>query len=267
MNHLDKKYNILRPIKNDKLLRLGRKADGGYVVDKKALKDCNTLITFGLGDDWSFENDLLKKNNNIQIHIYDHTVSFWFYLDTLIKYLRRFLTLRATYISVEKSFKNLFNFLRFLNLKNIFFYKEKVTSPIKKKKEVDLDEAFSRLKIKNNIILKIDIEGDEYILIDQIIKNYEKINILIFEFHWLDKNEKIFLDSVNSLKRYFDIIHIHGNNHCEKNLYGLPIALEITMNNIKYRPKKIDFKNNFPIDQLDYPNNPYKEDLNLNFKD
>ena len=35
---MDKKYNFLKPLRTTNLTRLGRKADGGYVVDKKLFK-------------------------------------------------------------------------------------------------------------------------------------------------------------------------------------------------------------------------------------
>ncbi len=61
---LNKKYSFLKPIKNPNLARIGRNEDGGYVVDFEIIKKCNTLITFGLGPDWSFELDYIKKNSN-----------------------------------------------------------------------------------------------------------------------------------------------------------------------------------------------------------
>ena len=45
---MDKKYNFLKPIKTNNLIRLGRKADGGYVVDKEIVLNTDYLITFGL---------------------------------------------------------------------------------------------------------------------------------------------------------------------------------------------------------------------------
>ena len=60
---MEKKYNFLRPIKNENLVRLGRNADGGYVVDKNVVENTNHLVTFGLGPDWSFELDYIKLNN------------------------------------------------------------------------------------------------------------------------------------------------------------------------------------------------------------
>ena len=35
---MEKKYNFLIPIKNKDLIRLGREADGGYVVDKNVVQ-------------------------------------------------------------------------------------------------------------------------------------------------------------------------------------------------------------------------------------
>ena len=69
MELVDKKYNFLKPIRTSNLIRLGRNLDGGYVVDFEIVKKCNTLITFGLGPDWSFELDYIKKNKEITIYI------------------------------------------------------------------------------------------------------------------------------------------------------------------------------------------------------
>ena len=62
MVKVDKKYNFLKPIKSSNLIRLGREADGGYVVDSKIIEQCKNLISFGMGFDWTFELDYLKQN-------------------------------------------------------------------------------------------------------------------------------------------------------------------------------------------------------------
>ena len=67
---MDKKYNFLKPIRNNNLIRLGRKADGGYVVDKSIVLNTDYLVTFGLGPDWSFELDYIKHNPKIKIFMY-----------------------------------------------------------------------------------------------------------------------------------------------------------------------------------------------------
>ena len=63
-----------------------------------------------------------------------------------------------------------------------------------------------------------------------------------------------------------EIIHLHGNNHCNLATSGIPKALEITMINNRHKPAEINYEKNFPNKYLDYPNDPYKNDLFFNFK-
>ena len=266
METIDKKYNFLKPIKTSNLKRLGRNADGGYVVDYEIIKNTKTLITFGLGPDWSFELDYIKLKNDIQIYIYDHTVSSLPYVKEIIKYFRRFITFRASLESLTTRIKYLYNYKKFLNLKNVNYYKEKITFPIKNKIDTDIDKAFSRISDEEEVVLKCDIDGGEYDVIDEILKYSKRIKMLIFEFHLVDNKEEAFSNAIKKIKDEFDIIHIHGNNHFSKLDTGLPLIPEITLINKKYSPKKIDYITNFPIKDLDYPNNPYKEDLVFNFE-
>ena len=265
MTVVDKKYNFLKPIKTTNLVRLGRPHDGGYVVDSEIIKECNTLITFGLGSDWSFEQDYIKKNKKIKIFIYDHTVSMIPYVKDIIKYLKRFLTFRGTYESVSNRIKYLLNLKKFLNQKNVNYFKEKITFPIKDKIDTDVQKAFSRVNDSGNIVLKCDIDGDEYKIVDEILSHSAKIKMLIFEFHLIDNNEENFYNSIKKILSKFDIIHIHGNNHFSKLESGLPLILEITLINKKFTPNNPDYISNFPVEGLDYPNNPFKEDLVFSF--
>lgn len=264
---MDKKYNFLKPIRNQNLIRLGRKADGGYVVDKKIVENTNFLVSFGLGPDWSFELDFIKYNQKIKIFMYDYTVSSAPYLKEIWKYLRRFLTFRAKYKDVLDRITYFKNYLKFFKLNAVKFYPEKITYPIKKEIDTDIDKVFSRLPSDAKVVLKSDIEGSEFEIIDEIIKYHLKIKMIIFEFHWMDINEKVFLESVEKLKNKFNIIHIHANNHCGKLPTGLPITLEMTFLNKNIQTDEGDYIKNFPIENLDYPNNPYKKDLTFSFTD
>ena len=265
MKFVDKKYNFLKPTRTPNLVRLGRNHDGGYVVDSEIIKQCNILITFGLGPDWSFELDYIKKNKEIEIYIYDHTVSSYPYIKEIIKYFRRFITFRATFESVANRVKYLSNYKSFLNFKNVNYFKEKITFPIKKKIDTDVEKVFSRIDKSGDVVLKCDIDGGEYKIIDGILEYSSRIKMLIFEFHLVDNNEENFYNSIKKIQDYFEIIHIHGNNHFSKLDSGLPFILEITLINKKYAPKNSEHINNFPIQGLDYPNNPYKKDLSFSF--
>ena len=47
--------NILKPKKNYLLCRLGKNNDGGYLIGPKSIENTETLISFGISDDWTFE--------------------------------------------------------------------------------------------------------------------------------------------------------------------------------------------------------------------
>lgn len=272
MTLLNKKYNFLKPIKfsEKNLERFGRQADGGYVCARTIVADTKALVAFGMGPDWSFELDCIKLNPEIQIFMYDYTVSYKPYLKDVWKYFKRFITFRGKKNALKERIQYLKNYLSFFKLKNIFFFPEKITFPIKDKIDTDIDKVFSRIdlddKIKNkSVILKCDIEGSEYEIIDGISKYSNRLEMLIIEFHWLDKNEEIFLNSIKKLQKNFDIAHIHGNNHCGRLETGLPVVLEITLLNKKHAPKQKEYIKIFPREGLDAPSNPYKADLSFQF--
>ena len=338
MKFIDKKLNFLRPVKTANLSRFGEKSDGGYVVDSTIMKNTNTLITFGLGPNWKFELDYLIANETNKVHIYDHTVNSSPYIRRIIKYIRRFITFKTNLEGLLTPIKHFNSFKKFLNHKRVNFFKESISYPALKVIDTDIDKVFSRIGNNENVIIKCDIEGSEYDIIDQILKYSKKINMLIFEFHWIfspdkssyigsykdDKfhgngsytygdgtnytgkfknglpngkgtyvyqdgskyetefkdgkgsdekgiyiptfNEEIFYESIKKLQRNFDITHLHGNNHNPVNEAGFPHAAEITLVNKKLMPELKEFVHNLPLKGLDYPNQPFKDDIILSFE-
>ena len=190
MKFIDKKLNFLRPIKTPNLERFGEKSDGGYVVDSRIMKNTNTLITFGLGPNWQFELDYINANENNKVHIYDHTVTSYTYIKKIIKYIRRFITFRTNLVGLLTPMQHYNRFKKFLNHKKVKYFKENISYPMLKKIDTDIDKVFSRINHSENVIIKCDIEGSEYDIIDQILKYSKKINMLIFEFHWIFSPDK-----------------------------------------------------------------------------
>ena len=43
------------------LIRIGRKSDGGYVIDRRVINKTSVIITCGLEAEWSFEKEFQKK--------------------------------------------------------------------------------------------------------------------------------------------------------------------------------------------------------------
>ena len=58
-----------------RLVRLGNPAgDGGYVVPQWVVESTDVLLTLGIGHDWGFEEDLLRRRPGASIVGVDHTI-------------------------------------------------------------------------------------------------------------------------------------------------------------------------------------------------
>ena len=117
---------------------------------------------------------------------------------------------------------------------------------------------------KQDILLKIDIEGDEYRLFEDIINIQNKICALIIELHNIDlQKNKIqeFISKLSSQK----LIHTHGVYFGDIDKHKDPTIVELTfMHNSLCKKEKI--KNyNLPIKGLDFPNKENRDDVKLFF--
>ena len=138
---LPNKYNFLLPYRTKDLVRLGDKSDGGYVIDNSVLKDCKYLISFGMGENYSFEEDFLKINNN-NIYVYDYSVSHIYYQSNIFKALRRILTFRRRTHKLFNLIKYYKNFRTFINKEKVNFFPLKVVKKKFNNNEIDLDLIF-----------------------------------------------------------------------------------------------------------------------------
>jgi len=259
-------YNFLCPKQTKKLTRFGIKQDGGYIIDLTVVEKVNHLISFGMAEEFSFEIDFLNYNDLNTLQIYDHTVNHKIYLSNILKVLRRFITFRRTFSQLYEVVKKYYIFLKFIYNKRVNFFKLKITNQIKNRKEIDLNGVFSKVnKSTSNFGLKIDIEGDEYEILEKVLESSSKIVFIIIEFHGIDKNNKKFINIMKKILEVFDIIHIHGNNHALSTSDGFPIVAEITLVNKKNNLNYIENSKTFPVRGLDYPNNPFLPDIEINF--
>tara|TARA_B100000787_G_C16164209_1_gene282984 strand:- start:88 stop:870 length:783 start_codon:yes stop_codon:yes gene_type:complete len=255
------KHLIPFHISNENLMRIGPKKDGGYIIDKRIIPLTKKIITCGLNDDWEFERSFLKIQPNCKITAYDHTVNKKFWAKRFGKdIIHFFLFKKLSFGKIISIFKYV-EYLIFFKNKNKH-YKLKIGKQCVTHKEISLPKI---LKDQENLLLKIDIEGDEYEILEDIIKNSKKINCLLIEFHFISKNilliEKFIKDN-----EYLKLIHIHGNNYAGNNDNGDPLILELTFLNIeKIKFELYKTKKNFPVSGLDYKNHQKKDDFFLKF--
>jgi len=234
---------IFKPKKNFSLIRVGKNYDGGYLVDPNSVMKCKTLISFGINDDWSFEKKFLKINPNAKIVCYDKETSFIFLLKIFLKKFMFifYYGIKDTLISFYKVIDYSFFLRKKLYKKNISYY--------------DLIKITK--KLKPPFFLKIDIEGSEYRILDDLIKLQKKLCGVVIEFHNID----LFL---NKIKRFINLnklqlIHIHANN----------VGILLNDNNIieltfAKNPETIGKKIKFP-NELDQPNLKNLPEIKLNF--
>jgi len=265
MNVVLSDFNFLRPVYFSKMVRLGNNFDGGYILPEKIIKDSDGLLSFGYGYDCSFEQDYIKKTNNSVI-IYDHTCDYFKLIKVFLKYFKRFLLFRKKIKDVKFHFNNLIKHHNFVRSKKINFFKKKIVDQEKEKIDISIKKILENIKFKK-AILKCDIEGTEYDILNELIQYNKIFNCILIEFHKIEKNINSFKDLIKKLSKFYDIVHLHGNNHDPfLQDINLPSTLEITLIKKSFILEK-KFVNKFPNKYLDNPNNPNLKDFEFEFKD
>ena len=246
------------------LIRLGDEYDGGYCVSKKSIKKSNLLLSFGVGDNWSFEREF-KKFKGVKIICFDNSVNIIFWIKRLIKDILNF-KLKENYFNQISNFFRYFEFLLFFSKKNNFLIKKNITKNLNNKKRSYKFESADNIldKLRNKkVFLKVDIEGSEYEILNSVIKFQNNLTGLVIEFHNCYKNKSQIIKFIRSFK--LDLVHIHVNNFCSIENSGFPTVFELTFSPRQFNRerKKNDMK--FPNKKIDSPNNKYLSDEKLFF--
>jgi len=256
------------PIKNSNLLRLGNKNDGGYIVSREIVNNAEILVSFGISNDWSFEEDLILKSRCNYIVCYDHSVSKKIFFKEAIRMLFSAIAYPKNLNYKINRIKNYFQYINFFNQKNIIHIEKKVSNNIVNElNNIDIQNVFKNFSSKK-ILLKIDIEGSEYRILNDICKIKDKLIGIIIEFHDIDLNINKIQDFIDSISE-FKILHIHGNNCGEVDNEGNPTIIEMTLLNINLIKYNFEEFNNqkYPLNKIDFPNDPFKKDIKLEFND
>ena len=177
-------------------------SDGGYVLADR-FRPGQKVYSYGISNEVSFDLDM--ANRGLHIFMYDHTIT-----DTPRKH------------------------------PNFHFYREGISARNEPDRSVfRLDHHIeTNGHIDDDMILKIDVEGAEWEVLDdldtQLSARFEQI---VMEIHSLDKLTESdfrarFVRGISRLNSQFNVVHVHANN-CGfiSNFNGLPIPtiLEVTL--------------------------------------
>ncbi len=241
--------------------------DGGYLIPSNIGADL--LISFGLGDNWKFENDLIKSGQTTSFIVFDHTQNLLNYIKQVFRRLqpRNFkLDLLMGRVIVLTRYFVEFVILRKKHIKKKISKNGSLFSTQSKIKEINVTEIFEEFVESENtkIFLKIDIESSEYEIIEQIMNHSKQIRIIVIEFHDIIKRAEEFEKLINLLKSKYSLIHTHINNNGAFNKNMIPEVCEFTfVNSLDFHGKLKVGK--IPLSELDRPNNKNLIDFQIDF--
>lgn len=223
----------IEPIETGRpLTRFGNNFDGGYLIPND-LNDLSKCFTLGVGNDISFEDDLLKKG--ISAYFADGNVDCLPMQSQNFSFIKKNISITNSdkYISINDFIKNV--------LKNS----------------------------SEDFILKIDIEGAEYRNIVHLEENLLiQARILVIEFHYMQRMlsglyfSNVIEPTFEKILKTHSVVHIHPNNDSGFYIYDkkkIFKTLEITFlrnDRIIQKQKKLQYSS-----QLDRPTNPKKKEL------
>ena len=211
---------LFQPFYCENLVRLGKDYDGGYLVNKLDVFKSTKLLTFGIGNDGSFETDFLALAN-CPLESYDDA-------ETTLELFAGQNTFHAEMITKD-------NIGRILGAES------------------------------SGLFLKCDIEGGEYEILDELIRNSRKLSGLVMEFHLLQvhNHSNDLVDFISKLG--LRLVHVHVNNYTylKGPNFNMPTVLELTFSSSDNLELHRDIVSPHP---LDMPNNPEYPEFVIAFK-
>lgn len=194
------------PVAVPDLVRLGGSMDGGYLVPRQVVDYSQGLLSLGLGDDFTFDQDWHRLKPQDPIHMYDASV-----------------TGNSISISVNPGVRG--------NMDIKSMYREFFQGAVKHVPEFigpgNFAQALDQLAV-DQVFIKMDIEGNEYALIDLFVEHRARIVGIAMEWHHCANRSSKWHDAVQKLQQHYDIVHLHGNNHVTPDGDGIFGCMELT---------------------------------------
>jgi hypothetical protein len=235
----------LIPFQNDSLIRLGRNNDGGYIVAAEDILVADVLVSFGVNDDWSFEEQFLAQNP-VPLFAFDGSMGLQKFMKAFKRSIPFGLKSTSRHWQIVKAYKSFFQGNR--------VHVKKFVGVDRVPNHIALKTVFSDLSRQSlkKAFLKIDIEGWEYRILDDLISNSHLIAGATIEFHDVDLHQKRIEEFIKAWP--LSLIHTHCNNFAQIADDGTPMVVECTFsshhkgqNRVMQLPHALDQSNNRKI--------------------
>lgn len=229
-----KAYDANGPIQ---LRRIGKANDGGYVVPELALSSADIVLGYGIANDISFEDSSAATYEKPSFG-FDCTCP-------RIQPVQKKCHFISSCIVGEEGSGQQFS------------------SSATFDQHVDMVGANGK-----NIFVKMDIEGNEYETMPDILRRASNITGIVMEIHFTEPQQITkALHLLEMLDKDFLLVHLHSNNHCRdvfvaSNAIGyIPRVLELSyINRRLIQNYEISSDQTHPT-YLDMPNTPNLPDV------
>lgn len=261
----------LKPDSQEPLVRIGSKYDGGYIFPAALIARTDRILTFGLGLNWDFERQTDALIPLKAIHFYDHTI-------TTRKLVGRFLLgcllLPTRPIKRSSDVRRVIDYVRFISGTSHVTHFRKMIGNRDSHTESSVNAAFDQMPDGDGeLILKCDIEGAEYLVLDALLDYAPRYAGLAIEFHDCGEHLDEITGFVSKLRETHRLDHFHVNNNSRLKGDRILNVIELSFSrkDISIADTKIPttiaaLEKSIDGRELDAPNNPNRPIINALFE-
>jgi len=252
----------LRPIVLDDQCRYGSTYDGGYVIPRRVMDRCSTLLSFGINLDWRFELEMLRTFPRLHVSSFDRTTTLrraaWWGVS---RFLYSPISRRREH---ARALGKPFAYVGYAHHPRVTHRAQFVanrTAP----GFVAVRDILRSMPDTETVLAKIDIEGAEYDILEELVAEHPRIIGMAIEFHSIEHRQAEFLRLIDRCLAHYHVSHVHVNNAGPLYPSGLPDLLEITLIRHDLVPQPQLFQGGIYRLPLDSPNMPDRPDVDIRF--
>ena len=224
-----------------------------------------SVVSLGFKDDWSFEEAVVKRQAAAVVHSYDPTVTPVAMLASLRLGVRSLLTFRD--LTLWGRTRVIVGYYSYFRGERRRHYREWVKSASAPAGSTSISKVLTRVGQGSEVLLKVDIEGDEYGVLNDFISDPRAANIvgIFVEYYDLDTRWREFVEVQSRLLWNYHLVHVHANNfNTALTDWGIPRVLEMS-----YLRRGADqpegLRTHLPLREFNFPNDRDREDYELVF--